>query len=581
MKKLSIFLVVIFTSSVLLSQPQNWLTPFELSGGKSTATYSETIGYLKKLADHSPFAKLSVLGKSPQGRDIYCFMVSRDTLFTPAEAKKNGKAVVMIINGIHSGEIEGKDASLLLLRDLLVDNKNKHFLDDLVILMVPVFNIDGHERISPYNRINQDGPDNMGFRTNALNLNLNRDWLKADAPEMRLILKLFSDWLPDFMVDNHTTDGADYQYTITYGLERHGNIHPVLARVVDSLFIPHLRSKVEADGFLVAPYVTLRDEIDKGMLDYASTPRFSGGYAAIQNRISLLVETHMIKPFQERVYATKSVLESVLSFVAGNSKNLKEWNRQADSLSAMSYGLNKNFFPVSFTTADTFNKYFEFKGFEYEKVYSEYSGDEKIVYTDRKFTKKIPFYDIVEAVDSVKAPSAYIIPPQYIGIASILRLHGVKTDTIDIPTEFNVTRYRFRDVKFAERPFEGRHRATYNYDEFRETVTVPAGSLIAKTNQRAVRVLLHALEPKSADSFVSWGFFNAIFERKEYFEDYVMEKLIPDMIEKDPGLMDEFRKKVASDEKFAKNPYERLNFFYERSPYFDKNYNLYPVMRVE
>ncbi|NUM70497.1 MAG: M14 family metallopeptidase [Ignavibacteriaceae bacterium] len=581
MKKLSILLVVIFTSSLLLSQSQKWLTPFELSDGKSTAGYGETIEYLKNLTVHTPYARLTVLGKSPQGRDIYCFMVSRDTLFTPADARKNGKTVVLIINGIHSGEIEGKDATLLLLRDLLVDNKNQHLLDDIVLLVVPVFNIDGHERISPYNRINQDGPDNMGFRTNALNLNLNRDWVKADAPEMRLVLKLFSDWLPDFMVDNHTTDGADYQYTVTYGLERHGNIHPLIARVVDSLFIPHLKARVEGDGYLIAPYVTLRDEIDKGMLDYASTPRFSGGYAAVQNRISLLVETHMIKPFRERVYATKSVLEAVLSFVTGTGKNIREWNKEADSLTAISYGINKKYLPVAFTTADTFDKYFDFRGFEYQKVYSEFSGAEKIVYTDKPFTKKIPFYDIVKAVDSVKPPSAYIIPPQYISLASVLRLHGVKIDTIDYPTEFEVTRYRFRDVKFAERPYEGRNRASYKYDEFSERVTVPAGSLIAKTNQRAVRVLMTALEPKSGDSFVSWGLMNAIFERKEYFEDYVMEKLIPDMVKENPELMKEFNKKLAEDEKFAKDPYGRLNFFYERSPYFDKNYNLYPIMRVE
>jgi hypothetical protein len=366
------------------------------------------------------------------------------------------------------------------------------------------------------------------------------------------------------MVDNHTTDGADYQYTVTYGLERHGNIHPVLAHVVDSMFIPHLKAKVEGDGFLIAPYVTLRDEIDKGMLDYASTPRFSGGYAAVQNRISLLVETHMIKPFRERVYATKSVLESVLSFVAENSERLREWNREADSLTALTYGIKKEYLPVAFTTADTFDKYFEFRGFEYEKVYSEYSGAEKIVYTDRKFTRKIPFYDIVKAIDSVRPPSAYIIPPQYLNLASILRLHGVKIDTIDIPTEFEVTRYRFKDVKFAERPYEGRHRASYKYDEFREKVTVPAGSMIAKTNQRAVRVLMTALEPKSGDSFVSWGFLNAVFERKEYFEDYVMEKMIPDMVKENPDLMKEFNKKLAEDEKFAKDPYGRGDFFYEK-----------------
>src|SRR5690606_39622609 len=204
---------------------QDWTTKFERSDFLETARYNESINYFKQLADHSEYAELITFGVSPQGRDLKCIIVSKDKAFTPADAKKTGKPVILLINGIHSGEIEGKDASMILLREILITKEKDKMLDDVILLIVPIFNVDGHERAGKYNRINQNGPVEMGWRTTAQNLNLNRDWMKADAPEMKAMLKLFSAWLPDFFIDSHTTDGADYQYTITYSIETEQDVY--------------------------------------------------------------------------------------------------------------------------------------------------------------------------------------------------------------------------------------------------------------------------------------------------------------------------------------------------------------------
>lgn len=223
---------------------------------------------------------------------------------------------MLIQNGIHPGEIEGKDACMLLLREILITKEKEHLLDNIILLIIPVLNVDGHERLSPFNRPNQNGPKIMGWRTNALNLNLNRDYLKADTPEIRSFLKLFNEWLPDFMIDNHTTNGADYQYHVTYGIETHQNIDKGLVNWIERDYLPYLIERVEADGFIVGPYMEFKaGTIESGILDLPAPPRLSHGYCARQNRVCLLVETHSLKPFANRVYSTKSMMEHTISFL--------------------------------------------------------------------------------------------------------------------------------------------------------------------------------------------------------------------------------------------------------------------------
>jgi len=582
MTKNFLFVLLMFSSS--FSQDKNdWQTYFEKSGYLETPRYAETMEYFRKLADYSDVAEMIKFGVSPQGRDLNCLVVSNDKAFKPEDAKATGKPVILIINGIHSGEIEGKDASMILLREILVTKEKEKMLDNVILLVIPVFSVDGHERFGKYNRINQNGPEEMGWRTTAQNLNLNRDWMKADAPEMKAMLKLFSSWLPDFIIDNHTTDGADYQYVITFGIEYFKNSYSETELMLRSKFAPFLYEKMNQTGFLSHGYVWLKDWVkglDSGITEGPGAPRFSTGYAAIQNRPALLVETHMLKPYKERVFSTKVAMEAVIEFCSDNKVEIIELNGKADRNSIINLLEKKEKLPVGFKVSGKSVKT-PFKGVKYYKEKSEISGAEKIVYTEEKENLVLDLFNDVQIVKEVSVPNLYIIPSEWSLIVERMRLHGVKVDTLKEDKIFDVKRYRFSDIKFEEKPFEGRNRVSFTINEYYEKRKIPAGSYIVSTDQRTIKVIVNLLEPEAEDSFIKWGFFNAIFEQKEYFEAYVMEKISQEMIKKDPQLKKEFDEKLSLDEKFKNDPNARLNFFYERSPYYDSQLNVYPVMRVE
>jgi len=575
----------LFLISISLSAQSNrfeeWTTRFEKSNYLETETYAETMDYFKRLSDNSKIAKFIKIGTSPQGRDIMCLIVSKDKEFNPKSAKKSGKAIILIQNGIHSGEIEGKDASMLLLREILIEKKYPGILDNVVLLVIPIFSVDAHERRSSFNRINQNGPKEMGWRTTAQNLNLNRDYTKADTPEMKSVLKLFSDWLPDIYIDTHTTDGADYQYTITYDISTYHNIPPKTRSWIKNVFKPFINSKVEKDGFLIAPYAGFinRKDVAKGIRGWVSGPRFSHGYAAIQNRPGLLIETHMLKPYKNRVFATLSLLKAVINIVNKDYKNLVSLNKQADKY-VVKHFYDKHFaFPLAFKMNDKF-EYFNFKGIKSVQDSSWITGSNVTRYTGEKETFRVPYYHQDKVVDSVYLPEAYIIPKEWSKIIPIMQLHGIKADTLRSDKKFNIEVYKFKDVKFPNHPYEGHFSPTFKYDVIKKTKIYSAGTFIIKTNQRTLGVIANLLEPKGRDSFVKWGLFNAIFERKEYFEEYSMEPIAEKMAKENPSLKKEFLAKLKTDEKFKKNPRERLNFFYKRSPYYDNHYLVYPVARV-
>ncbi len=573
------FLFFLF-ASVSFAQT-GWETVFERSGYKATATYAQTDEYFFRLSKISDAVKYETFGISPQGRDLKVFIVSKDTAFTPEAAKRSGKPVLFIINGIHSGEIEGKDASMIFLREMLVEGKHREIFENVNIVLVPIFSVDGHERSSPFNRINQNGPENMGWRVTAQNLNLNRDWTKAEAPEMQAMLKLYSSWDPDLVMDNHTTNGADYQYTVSYGLEYFPSLSPNLVKLIKKSFLPFLYEKVEGAGWLMSPYVSFKNnKVSDGIIEWASSPRFTNGYSASRNRISFLVETHMMKPYKDRVFGTYECIKAASQFLALHGKEVIEENINADRSVKEYTGANARWVPLKFTLRDSTTKKFLFKGFEAIIEKSPVSGAEKTVYTGKKIEMEIPHYDDVYVSDSVLLPAGYIIPAEYKNIADKLALHGIKVEEVKRDEKVKAEVITFRDFKFAERPFEGRTRVSYKYDTETREMTVPAGSFYVESRQRTFKLIATLLEPKSDDSYVSWGYFNQIFEMKEYYEDYVMERVALEMFEKDPALKAEFEKKVASDEKFRNNPDERLSWLYRRSPYFDKKYCVYPILRV-
>ncbi|MEN8225595.1 MAG: M14 family metallopeptidase [Bacteroidota bacterium] len=583
MKNLSSLFLALLFCSLLFSQEDSWTTTFESSDGLRTAKYEEVIDYCKRLASSSPQVHYQLMGKSAGGYEIPVLIINKKGLSTPDDVRKSDDVIMLVEGGIHPGEAEGTDAILMLMRDIAITGEKKHLLKNVTFIFLPAFNVDGLNRFGPHNRINQNGPVEMGWRTNAQNLNLNRDFLKADTPEMQAWLKMFNVWLPDFFVDCHTTDGADYQYIITYAMEVYGTMDPMLTRWQEKEFIPWVRGNMDASGYLMFPYVSFRRWHDpqSGLRSGVGAPRLSQGYTAIKNRPGLLIETHMLKPHKDRTEATYALLGFAAEYLNNNAKKLRRMINIADETTATASFRDRPF-PISWKRDDTDSSMVEFKGVEYDIVESDLTGGSWYQYhPDRPATYELPWFHKSIPAAEVDLPEAYIIPPQWKEVISRLAIHGAEISYLTDETEIWVEQYRFRKPGWRREPYEGRFMMNnIDYVSSRDTVYFPEGSALIDMNQRNARVIANILEPEAPDSYVRWGFFNAIFEQKEYSETYVMEGMAREMIKADPELLVEFERMKAEDPDFPKSQWGMLNWFYSKTPYWDEKKNLYPVGKV-
>ena len=580
----------VYLGGMLPSQavpPPDWQTKAERTDYRETDPYAETMAYVRRLAEASPFVHVEIIGTSPEGRKIVALVVSLDKAFTPEAARATGKEVVLVNCCIHPGECEGKDASLALIRDLVVkgEYQQNHLLDYAVLIVIPIMGVDGYARFGPSNRINQNGPAEMGWRVSAQNYNLNRDWVKADAPEMRAELQLFHRWLPDMLVDTHTTDGADYQYDLTYTLERYGNQDAGVRAWQDEAFDQHIFPALAGLGHKIAPYVVFRDEGEpkSGFDDGVTKPRFSTGYAAAWNRVGLLVETHMLKDYRTRVAATFDLLKAILAEINRAPGTLRKATERADQMTieaGKSYDPTRRV-PVDFTLGSG-SVPFEFLGVEYHHEVSPISGAMWVRYDSTKpVTYTVPFFNQVETTREVVPPVGYVVPAAWTVVLQRLRDHGITFTTLTQPLKLEAETYLFDQVEWEGRPFENHHSIkVLKFHPIKREMTFPAGSAVVYLDQPAAKLVMHLLEPDAPDSLVRWGYLDAIFEQKEYGEPYVLEPLAREMLACDPKLKEEFEAKLAHDPAFAASAHARLNFFYERSPYWDKRMNVYPIGRV-
>lgn len=563
--------------------PADWQTRAEKTGYRQTARYDETIAYSRKLDDASPLIRYQSFGKSGEGRDLPLLLVAEGDTFSPQAARKAGKAVLLIQACIHPGEPDGKDAGLALLRDIAVTKTRKGLLGKVVVLYMPIYNVDGHERFGPYNRINQNGPEEMGWRANATNLNLNRDYMKLDAPETRAWMKVWNEWKPDLLIDCHVTNGADYRYDITYIYEHHQHVPKAIQDWHRDAFDGRIFPATEKAGSLLAQYMLFRDNRDpsKGIDAFIMPPRFSTGYTPLRNSPGLTIETHMLKDYRTRVRGTYDLLMYTLEELNRNTETLLRAVRQSEE-EAIQLGRSfdpSKLVPLSVEFTDK-SAPFHLKGVEAQTDISEVSGKGRVVFGSKPVDYTVPFYDDTRVTNAVASPLYYIIPPQWKDVIEVAAAHGLRLQRLSAPAEIEVESYRFSDVKWASRPFEGRLRVSYKTSTVLERRKYLAGSILIPLAQPSSRVALQLLEPDAPDSFVSWGFFNAIFEQKEDAEDYKLEKLAREMLARDENLRREFDERLKSDPQFAASPGARLRFFYERSPYWDKQMNLYPVGRI-
>jgi murein tripeptide amidase MpaA len=574
----------------------DWRTPAEIDDYRTTPDYATTLGYLERIARAYPeMVHVESFGTTGEGRDLKIVVVSRGALFEPEAIRAAGRAILLVQNSIHAGEMDGKDACLALLRDLVQDEERGHLLDRVVLVFIPVYNIDGHERRSAYSRINQRGPELAGWRANGTNLNLNRDYMKADAPETRAFLRMFHRWRPDFFVDNHVTDGADFQYDVTFLLDVTTDVFPPTGEWLRTSVTPELVRRVNATGHLAFPGpIFLNDESDpaRGLAFHDNPPRFSTGFMILENRPGLLVELHMLKDYRTRVTGDYELLRALLEVLNAEAPTLRALNEKADRAAADLVSGGHERFPLCLEwSGESFPT--PFLGFEFEREPSEVSGATKIRYKTTPWNVTLPVNDGVRVAISVVPPAGYIIPPQWREVIGVLEAHAVSMQRTTSPWTGPVERYRCSGMQWPGKPFEGRFpilrggNVERQIGVFgtctmsREALTFPAGSTVVPLRQRLSKVVIHWLEPEAPDSALRWGFFAPIFEQKESGDAYVLEKLAQEELAKNPGLKAEFERRVRTDAGFASDPHARLSFFYDRSPWGAANrVGEYPVGRL-
>ena len=580
------------------SQSPDWRTPAEISDYRTTPDYAETMAYLERIAAAAPGqVRIENFGKTGEGRQLNIVIASKDALFDPAAIHASGRAILLVQNAIHAGEMDGKDSCLALLRDIVITKSRPNLLDHAVFVFIPVYNIDGHERRSPYNRINQNGPDVIGWRGDGTNRNLNRDYMKADEPETRAFLKMFHHWMPDFFVDDHVTDGADFQYDVTFQVLDTPDVAPPTARWIREEMTPELKRRVDAAGHLAFPsLIDLNDDTNpgQGLAFSTSPPRFSDGYMILENRPALLVEIHMLKDYKTRVTGNYEILRALLEVINRDAAKLIALNKQADASAAElgTHPLSNDKFPLAVGPSGQTTPVV-FHGYQFSRALSEVSGTMWIRYSHEPWNVTLPLSIADKIVTSATPPAAYIIPPQWARVIDVLAAHDVTMRRTTATWTGKVERYRCSGMEWQGPPFEGRHpifagegagaepgrfgQCTLSTEE----MTFPAGSVVVPLNQRLSKVAIHWLEPEAPDSAVRWGFFDPVFEQREYGEAYVLEKVARENLAKDPALKAEFEHRIQVDPRFAASPQARLEFFYDRSPWGLANrVGEYPVGRL-
>lgn len=552
------------------------LTPFELSKDKNyTATYSQVIDYYQKLNKLYPQQmKLINYGTTDVGKPLTLVVLSKDKVFDPTAVKKQNKRVLLINNGIHPGEPEGIDASMMLVRDML---KNNTLPKDVVICLIALYNIDGNLNRG-LSRVSQNGPSAYGFRGNYRNLDLNRDFIKADSRNALAFTQILTTWKPEIFLDNHTSDGADYQYVMTLIETQKEKQNPILAEYTTKTLTPYLYGKMKKSGYEMIPYGAGEEGLpDSGIVSFLETPRFATGFTAQHNIISYITETHMLKSFDKRVYATYDFMQHLIEINQRDAKLIGELKRKADEQVTQ----QKNFalsWAVDMDKVDTIT----FKGYEAGHKTSEVSGLPRLYYDrDKPYTKTIKYYNTYKVTATADKPVAYVIPQAWGKVIDLFKLNGVQMKQLAHDTTLNLQMYYIADLKTPARPFEGHYLHTgVKLNPVDMPVKFYTGDYVVYTNQPINRYIVETLEPQGVDSFFAWNFFDSVLGEKEYFSDYVFEDIAADLLKKDPSIKQKLDDAKSKDPQLAKNAEAQLMFVYRNSPYFEKTFMRYPVGRL-
>ena len=576
----SAFILLSFYSCRTKKKTENlkkkYQTAFEVNDNYS-ASYQEGIDYYNILANDFDEIQMNAFGMTDSGKPLHEVIISADKNFDPVSLKFQGKTILYINNAIHPGEPCGVDASMMFARDLMIDPIKHKLLDGIVVVIIPYYNISGALNRGSYSRANQDGPEKYGFRGNVRHLDLNRDFIKCDSKNAQSFNKLFNKWKPEVMIDNHTSNGADYQYVMTLIATQKDQLNQHVSAYMTDKMLPELYSGMATKRYEMTPYVYAHKTPDEGIAGFFDLPRYSSGYAAIHNTISFMPETHMLKSYKDRVLSTYDFSLTMLEHINRHRSELMLARKKADEDTR-----TKTIFDIRFALDYDQAETLTFKGYKAKYKPSAVTGKSRLYY-DRNspYEKEISFYNTYKSTLQIEKPKAYVFPQAYHKIAERLMWNGVKVERIDTEKTMNVQSYFIENYK-DQKAYEG-HYLHYDIEISQKPVNLKVyeGDYIVYTDQTSNNYIMATLEPQHPDSFFAWNFTDGILMQKEHFSPYVFEDLAATILKKDVGLKAAFESKKRSDTEFAENAKAQLNWIYERSPYYEEGYKRYPVARIK
>ena len=551
-------------------------TAFETSKGTKTSTYNQVMDLYEALAENYTSIALYTMQKTDAGEPLSLVTFNPNRSFESEFSNREDKLVLLINNGIHPGESDGIDATMLLMRDL-AEGKIKA-PKNVIIAAIPVYNIGGALNRNSTSRTNQNGPKEYGFRGNARNYDLNRDFIKADTKNARAFANLFRTVKPDVFIDNHVSNGADYQYTLTHLFTQHNKLGGELGKYVQSSLMPQLEDSLQQKKRDITPYVNVFNRTpESGFSQFKDSPRYSTGYTTLFNTLGMMVETHMLKPYKDRVEGTYELMKSMIN-IADKDAELIHQLRNSNRLTYKA-GVT---YPVQWQIDSSQSSTIQFKGYEGEMIDSKITDAKRLKYNrDKPFTKEITYYDYFKPKKSVTIPESYIIPKGYWNVIDLLKQNKIKLEKVQKDTVMTAEVYKIENFKTVKSPYEG-HYLHYNTEVSTKTenVKVKKGDYIAKTDQEGVRYLVETLEPIATDSFFNWNFFDTILQQKEGFSPYVWEDKAEAFLNNNPEIKKAFEEKKENDPDFAKNWYAQLDWIHKQSPNYEKSHLRYPIIRV-
>ena len=574
---LSLF-ILSFSCKKTTESTINFTTQFEKTEGKETPEYKDIISYYEQLAEAYPQISLFSFGQTDAGKPLHLVVYSAEGIYNVDEITNSPKNRVLINNGIHPGESDGIDASMLLLRDIVQNDSLKQKYKNSLIAVIPVYNVGGALNRNSHTRANQNGPVSYGFRGNGRNFDLNRDFIKQDTKNAAAFAEIFHTVNPDVFIDNHVSNGADYQYALTHLFTQHDKLGGNLGTFLENEMRPEIEKSLQEKEILITPYVNVWGNTpEAGFSQFFDSPRYSTGYTTLFHTLGLMVETHMLKPYKIRVTQTYELMLSALDFIEEKSEKIK--SLRANAVSEI---LQHKTYPITYKVNQENPTVLNFKGYEATTINSKVTNGKRLFYdTTKPFTKEIKYYNNFLTEEEITIPKAYVLEQGWHTIIDRLKNNNIQFSTFNKDTTITVQVNHILDYNTRNAAYEG-HYLHYNTTVSKSTkkITFRTGDLYIPTNQNGVRYLLETLEANATDSFFNWNFFDTILQRKEGYSAYVFEDIAADILAKNPVIKKQLEDKLKNEEAFAKNPRAQLEFVYKNSLYYEKAHLRLPVFKI-